>query len=154
MNRKIISNIPEISYYGNETDYSVNLLTATFSIAGAKMNRAELAFYSGMANHFCWIEDNWIRSRGCECFGCINETPFQEELRLLKTIGWAAKYVVVSRDKDGTMLNTDTAQIKRDFVESIDKGYPILSRRTNNHRYSIIIGYEDDGNNLDARVFI
>lgn len=145
MNRRIIPNIPEIGYDGNETAFSVNLLAATFDIAGTKMDRSELAFYSGMANHFCWIEDNWVGSRGCECFGNNNETPFEEELRLLKTIGWSAKYVIVSRDKDGKMLNTDGEQIKLDFVESIDKGYPILSRRTNNHRYSIIIGYEDDG---------
>lgn len=46
---------------------------------------------------------------------------------------------------NGKMLNTDEEQIKRDFVESIDKGYPILLRRTNSHRYSIIIGYEDNG---------
>ena len=148
MIRKIIPNVPKIEYDGNETDFGVNLLAATFDIAGTKMDRAELAFYSGMANHFCWIEDNWRASRGCECFGNNGETPFQEELRLLKTIGWSAKYVQVSRDLDGKMLNTDEEQIKRDFVESIDKGYPILSRRTNNHRYNIIIGYEDEGNKI------
>jgi AraC-like DNA-binding protein len=148
MKRKIIPDIPDITYYGNETDYSVNLLAATFSIAGTKMDRAELAFYSGMANHFCWVEGDWVRSRGCECFGNINETPFQEELRLLKTIGWSAKYVVVSRDKDGTMLNTDEEQIKRDFVESIDKGFPILLKRINTGTYSITIGYEDDGKKI------
>lgn len=145
MNRKIIPNIPVIAYDGNETNFSVNLLAATFNVAGTEMNRDKLAFYSGMANHFCWIEDNWVGSRGCECFGNNNEAPFEEELRLLKTIGWSAKYVIVSRDKDGNMLNTDGEQIKRDFVESIDKGYPILSRYINNHRYSIIIGYEDNG---------
>ena len=155
MNRKIIPNIPDIGYYGNETDYSVNLLAATFCIAGTEMDRAELAFYSGMANHFCWIEGNWVGSRGCECFGNTNETPFEEELRLLKTIGWSAKYVVVSRDKDGTMLNTDGEQIKRDFVESIDKGYPILSRlRTSQHKQSIIIGYEDDGEKIICKAAI
>ena len=148
MNRKIIPNIPEIGYNGNETDFSVNLLAATFSITGTKMDRAELAFYSGMANHFCWIEGNWIGSRGCECFGNSNETPFEEELRLLKIMGWSAKYIIVNRDKDGKMLNADEEQIKRDFVESIDKGYPILSRHTNNHRYNIIIGYENDGNTI------
>ncbi len=88
---------------------------------------------------------DWVGSRGCECFECINETPFQEELRLLKTIGWSAKYVTVSCGKDGRMLDTDAEQINRDIVESIDKGCPILSRRINNHRYSITIGYEDDG---------
>lgn len=145
INRKIIPNIPEIGYDGNETDFGVNLLAAIFNITGTKMDRSELAFYSGMANHFCWIEGDWVGSRGCECFGNNNETPFGEELRLLKTIGWSAKYVNIRRDNDGKMLNTDEEQIKRDFVESIDKGYPILLRRTNSHRYSIIIGYEDNG---------
>lgn len=148
MNRKIIPNIPDIGYYGNETDFAVNLLASTFQIAGTKMDRSELMFYSGMANHFCWIEDNWLGSRGCECFGNNNETPFEEELRLLKTIGWSAKYVIISRDKDGKMLNTDEEQIKRDFVESIDKGYPILARCISNHRYNIVIGYEDNGRKI------
>ena len=148
MNRKIIPNIPDIGYDGNETQFGVNLLAAALNIAGAETDRAELAFYSGMANHFNWIEGDWVGSRGCECFGNNNETPFEEELRLLKIIGWSAKYVIVSRDKDGKMLNSDEEQIKRDFVESIDKGYPILSRRANNHRYSIIIGYEDNGDKI------
>ncbi|MCL2057712.1 MAG: hypothetical protein FWH01_01450 [Oscillospiraceae bacterium] len=145
MNRRMIPNIPEIVYDGNETDFGVNLLAATFGIAGTQMDRSELAFYSGMANHFCWIEGDWVGSRGCECFGNNNETPFEEELRLIKTIGWSAKYIVVNRDKDGNMMNTDGEAIKRDITESIDKGYPVLSRRASNHRYNIIIGYEDDG---------
>lgn len=148
MNRKIIPNIPEIGYYGNETDFGINLLAATFSIAGTGMDKSELAFFSGMANHFCWIEGDWVGSRGCECFGNNNETPFQEELRLLETMGWSAKYVEVIRDDGGKMLNVDREQIKRDFVESIDKGFPVLLRRTDNHRYSIIIGYECDGDTI------
>lgn len=148
MNRKIIPNIPDIGYYGNETDFAVNLLASTFQIAGTKMDRSELMFYSGMANHFCWIEGNWLGSRGCECFGSNNETPFEEELRLLKTIGWSAKAVVVCRDEDGKMLGTDEEQIKRDFVESIDKGYPVLSRRLSSHRYNIVIGHEDGGRKI------
>lgn len=148
MNRKIIPNIPEIGYYGNETDFGINLLAATFSIAGIGMDKSELAFFSGMANHFCWIEGDWVGSRGCECFGNNNETPFQEELRLLETMGWSAKYVEVIRDDSGKMLNADREQIKRDFVESIDKGFPVLLRRTDNHRYSIIIGYEGDGDTI------
>jgi hypothetical protein len=145
---RIIPNVPKIEYDGNETDFGVNLLAATFDVAGTKMGKAELAFYSGMANHFCWIEGDWRASRGCECFGNTGETPFEEELRLLKAIGWSAKYVQVNRDTDGKILNTDDEQIKRDFVASIDKGYPILSRRTNNRRYSIIIGYEDNGGKI------
>ena len=34
MNRKIIPNIPEIGYDGNETDFGVNLLAALFNITG------------------------------------------------------------------------------------------------------------------------
>ena len=145
---RIIPNVPKIEYDGNETDFGVNLLAATFDVAGTKMDKAELAFYSGMANHFCWIEGDWRASRGCECFGNTGETPFEEELRLLKAIGWSAKYVQVNRDTDGKIMNTDDEQIKRDFVASIDKGYPILSRRTDNHRYNITIGYEDSGNKI------
>jgi hypothetical protein len=148
MNRKVIQSIPVILYDGNETNYGVNLLEAVFNIAGSKMNRSELAFYSGMANHFCWIENDWIGSRGCECFGCTNETPFEEELHLLKTMGWSAKYVVVSRDEDGNILNTDAEQITRDIIISIDKDYPVLSRYNDNHRLSIIVGYEDGGNKI------
>ena len=145
MNRKIIQNIPVINYDGNETDFGVNVLAATFDVTGVKTDKTELAFYSGMANHFCWIEGGWVQSRGQECFGNNGETIFEEELRFLKIMGWSAKYVVVNRDKDGTMLNTDGEQIKRDFVESIDKGYPILLRRVKNNRYSFCIGYENDG---------
>ena len=148
MNRKIIPNLPEIGYYGNATDFGVNLLSAAFQVAGTKMSRAELSFYSGMANHFCWIENDWVGSRGCECFGADSETPFEEELRLLKTMGWSATFTIVTRDAGGAMLNTDEEQIKRDFTESIDKGYPILSRFTTNHRYNLIIGYEDGGGKI------
>lgn len=148
MNRKIIPNIPKIGYYGNETEFGVNLLAAAFNITGDKIDRSELSFYSGMSNHFCWIEGDWLGSRGCECFGNNNETPFHEELRLLKTIGWSAVYVIVKRDNNGKVLNIDKEQIKHDFTESIGKGYPILSKRTDNHRYNIIIGYEDDGDKI------
>ena len=145
MGGKIISDIPKIGYYGSETDFDVNLLAATCNIAGVKMDRPEVAFFSSMANHLCWIEGEWVRSRGCECFGCINETPFQEELRFMETMGWSAKCTQISRDGSGKMLNADGDQIKRDIVESIDKDFPIFIRRINNHRYSIVVGYEDGG---------
>ena len=116
MNRKIIPNIPEIGYYGNETDYAINVFNAVFNTAGNQIDRTEISVYSGMANRFCWLEDDWVNSRGCECLGSDNETPFEAEVRLLKAIGWAAKYITVHRDKDGSPLNTDNEQIRQDFV--------------------------------------
>lgn len=151
MDKNMILNIPEIKYDGNETDFSVNLLAAALNIAGTKVDRGELAFYSGMANHFCWIEDDWVGSRGCECFGNNNETPFQEELRLLKILGWEAEYGIVRRDNEGNIPAADKEKIKCDIIESIDKGYPVLSRRTDNHRYNIIIGYEENGDKIVCR---
>ncbi|MCL2665609.1 MAG: hypothetical protein FWE82_08350, partial [Defluviitaleaceae bacterium] len=135
----------------NETDYSVNLLAAVFCVAGADADRAELAFYSGMANHFCWIENDWRGSRGCECFGCINETPFEEELRLLITMGLSAAYFIFG----GAAQNANAEQIKLEIMESIDKGYPVLSRiSTQRHKQSIIIGYENDGEKIVCKAAI
>ena len=148
MNRRIIPSIPEIDYDGNETNFIINLFSAAFNISGAEVERSEVAVYSGMANRFVWIEGNWVGSRGCECLESINETPFEVELRLLKSFGWAAKYVSVRRDENGDKLNVDNEQIKRDIIETIDKGYPIPVRYNNYNRYSIIIGYEDDGKKL------
>ena len=148
MNRKIIPNIPDIGFYGNETDYGVNLFAAVFGIVGEKMERAELAFYIGMANHFAWIEGDWVGSRGCECFGNTGVTPFEEELRFLKTMGWSAKHLSIPRGADGKTQNIAREQIRRDFAWSIDKGYPILTRHAESHRYAIAIGYEDGGEKI------
>jgi len=142
VNRKIIPNIPEVDYYGNEVDYIFNLLTATFAGAGDKIDRAELAVYSGVANRFVWKAKDW--NFGYEAMDSIDQTPFETKLRLLKTFGWDAKYIKILRDSDGKPLNTDHEQIRRDFVESIDKGYPVMYRM-DYHRHNIMIGYEDDG---------
>ena len=147
-NRRIIPNIPEIGYDGNETDFVINLFNAVFNIAGTKIDRSEIAVYSGMANRFVWIDGNWVGSRGCECLESINETPFEAELRLLKSFGWAAKYVSIHRDINGDKLNVDDEQLKRDIVETIDNGYPVPARYKNYQRYSAIIGYEDAGDKI------
>ena len=148
MKRKIIPNIPEIRYYGNEVDYAVNIFNAAFNTLEEQISRSEISAFSGMANYFCWIEGNWIGSRGCEIFGVTNETPFEAELNLMKTFGLAAKYIAVSRDSDGNMLNTDDEQIKRDIVGTIDKGYPIVAKFDHIHKNCVIIGYENDGDKL------
>jgi len=143
MERKIIPNIPELVYYGNETDYTFSLLASIFNGAGDKTELSELAVYSGMANRFVWIPGNW--SRGCECLGSIDETPYEDILRLLKTFGWEAKCIKVLRDNQGKPINTDNEQIRNDFVSTIDKGFPIISLGTKNHRYNAVIGYENGG---------
>jgi len=146
MSRRIIPNIPVIDNYGNEVNYIINLLEATFSAAGKETDKAELAAYSGMSNRFCWTDGEWVH--GNEAMDSINETPFEAEVRLLKAIGWVAKYITVHRDKDGSPLNTDNEQIRQDFVAAIDKGYPVLYMDAETHRYNIVIGYEDNGHKI------
>ena len=148
MRRKIIPNFPDVDYYGNEVDYDFNLLAATFAGAGETIDRAELAVYSGMANRFVWKPDAW--QVGYEALDSIDQTPFETMIRLLKSFGRDAKYVSVLRDSDGKQLNTDSEQIRRDFVDSIDNGYPILHHMGNHkdskyHRPCVTIGYEHDG---------
>ncbi|MCL2405796.1 MAG: helix-turn-helix transcriptional regulator, partial [Defluviitaleaceae bacterium] len=143
MKRKVIPNIPVIDNYGNEVDYGFNLLKALFAIAGEEIEKSELAVYSGMANRFVWTPSKW--AGGNEVMDSINETPFEAEIHLLKTIGWDAKYITVHRDKDGNPLNMDNEQIRRDFVAAIDYGYPVLFQGVHKRRLNMIIGYENDG---------
>ena len=146
MSRKIIPNVPVIDNYGNEVDYGFNLLKAIFEIAGETVEKAELAVYSGMANRFVWTPGKW--AGGNEVMDSINETPFEAEIRLLQTIGWVAKYITVHRDKNGTPLNMDNEQMRNDFVNAIDRGYPILFQTLQCHRLNMVIGYESDGQKL------
>lgn len=143
MERKILPNIPEVNYNGNEVDYIFNLLASILSGAGDHIETSDLAVYSGMANRFVWVPGSW--SRGCECLGSIDETPYEDIVRLLKTFGWEAKCVQVLRDIQGKPLNTDREQIRKDFVDSIDKGLPIMSLGTKNHRFNAVVGYENHG---------
>jgi len=146
MERKIIPNIPEVNYDGNEVNYVFSLLTSIFNGAGDNAELAELAVYSGMANRFVWIPGSW--SRGCECLGSIDETPYEDIVRLLKTFGWEAKCIKVLRDNQENPLNMDSEQIKKDFVNSIDKGFPVMSLSTKNHRFNAVIGYENCGSTI------
>jgi len=151
MSRKIIPNIPEIDFYGNEVDYAFNVLQAIFKIIGKEIDKSELAVYSGMGNRFCWTPGKWGGTHGNEAINCIDETPFETEIRLIKTLGWEAKYISVLRDDDGKPLNTDNEQIRRDFIDSIDRGYPVLTQDVHGHRHIIVIGYEDDGRKIISK---
>ena len=149
MKRKIIPNIPEIDNYGNEVDYFLNVLEAAFTGTGEKIDKSEIAAYSGMGNRFVWKSGAW--EFGCEAMESIDETPFESKIRLMKAMGWEAKYISILRDSDGKPLNTDNEQIKRDFVDAIDMGYPVLAMNVDYHKYNIIIGYEDDGNKVISK---
>ena len=154
MKRKIIPNIPEISYYGNEVDYLLNVLDATLAVAAEednipKIDKAEMAAYSGMGNRFVWKQGAW--ERGWEDMSSIDQTPFESKIRMLKFMGWEAKYVAVLRDSDGKPLNTDNEQIRGDFISSIDKGYPVLAQRTDYHKFHVIIGYDNDGEKIVSK---
>lgn len=149
MSRKIIPNIPEIDYYGNEVDYVFNLLEATFIGADEKIDKVEIAAYSGMGNRFVWTSGAWVF--GNELMDSIDETPFESTIRLLKCMGWEAKYILILRDKDGSPLNTDNEQIRRDFIDVIDKGFPVLARNIDDHKYNIVIGYDNEGRNIISK---
>jgi len=146
MSRKIISNIPEIDNNGNEVDYVFNLLQAVFAIMGTKVDKSEIAVHSGIANRFVWVPGRW--AGGNESIESTNETPFETEIRIFKTFGWDARYITVLRDGSKKPLNTDNKQIRYDFVDAIDKDYPVLYRTVHCKRLNIIIGYEDNGSKI------
>ena len=149
MKRKIIPDIPEINSYGNEVDYLLNVIEAALIGTGEEADKAEIAAYSGMGNRFAWKAGAW--AYGCEDMNSTDETPFESTIRLMKAMGWEAKFIGILRDNDGKPLNTDNEQIRRDFVESIDKGYPVLAKNVDYHKYNIIIGYEDDGKKVISK---
>ena len=144
--RKIIPNIPDIGYYGNETDYIINLFYATLSMTDKQTDRAEIAAYSTLGNLFAWTPGVW--QWGNEGIQALDTYPRETEIRLLKNIGCTAKYMEVKRDEDGHFLNTDAEQIRRDFMESIDKGYPVITHGHGDGRHVITIGYEDNGRKI------
>ena len=65
MNRKIIPNIPEIDYYGNEVDYVFNLLEAAFAGTGDKTDKSEIAACRKRVCRMLWLANTKSR---CERF--------------------------------------------------------------------------------------
>ena len=145
MNRKLIPNVPVFGYDGNNAGFFNTLLQAALRCVGEEHNRAKLTALSGEGNRFCWRDGKW--QGGCETSEAINETPFETERRVLEAIGWQADYITVSRDEDGNYINTDPARIRRDFTESIDRGYPIIARLLKHpeSNLNLFFGYEDGG---------
>lgn len=148
MKRKLIPNVPEIFYDGNNSEFFITLLQTTLKSVGMDCDRAMLTALSGEGNRFCWTEDRWVF--GNELTDSINEVPFETERRVLSAIGWNAKYIIVQRQKDGSFINTDVMQIRKDFISAIDKGFPVLMKHRCHADYNLNIyfGYEDDGQKI------
>ena len=148
MQRKLIPNVPEIPYDGNNAAFFITLLEATLRGLGEDCGKAKLTALSGEGNRFCWTDGAWVF--GNEVTESINETPFETERRVLSAIGWHARYVTVGRGRDGSDGNTEAAQIRRDFVSAIDKGFPVLIRYREHADcdLNVFFGYEDDGQKI------
>ncbi len=148
MHRKLIPNIPEIPYDGNNAAFFITLLEATLKGLGEDCDKAKLIALSGEGNRFCWTDGAWVF--GNEITESINETPFETEHRVLSATGWNAKYITVQRSLDGSLMNTDTAQIRQDFVSAIDRGFPVLMRYIEHPDcdLNVFFGYEDDGEKI------
>lgn len=148
MKNKRIPNVPVIRYDGNNAGMYTTLLGAALQSIGEECNRAKLTALSGAGNRFCWVDGKW--HGGCEMPAAINEAPFETERRVLNAIGWKAKYVTVQRDTNGHYLNTDPGQIRRDFVESMDKGFPVIAYlvKRADCNVNLYFGYENDGQKI------
>lgn len=148
MQRKFIPNVPVINYDGNNAAFFITLLETTLQGIGDNCERAKLIALSGEGNRFCWTDGAW--AFGNEITESINETPFETENRVLTAIGWKAKYISVQRDKDGNFMNVDPNQIRLDFINAIDKGFPVLIRYIKHADcdLNVFFGYEDDGQKI------
>jgi len=148
MQRKLIPNVPVIHYDGNNAAFFITLLEAVLEGIGEECDRAKLIALSGEGNRFCWTDGAWVF--GNEVTDSINENPFDTQSRVLKAIGWKAKYITVHRDPDGNFMNTDPPQIRQDFVSAIDKGFPVIIRYIEHGDcdLNVFFGYEDDGQKI------
>ena len=148
MQRKLIPNVPEIPYDGNNAAFFITLLEATLTGLGEECDKAQLTALSGEGNRFCWTDGVWMF--GNEVTESINEAPFETERRVLSAIGWEATYITVQSDKEGGFINTDAARIRQDFVTAIDKGFPVIMRYVEHAdcNLNVFFGYEDDGEKI------
>lgn len=143
--QKMILNVPTITYDGNNAAFFITLLEATLKALGEDCDKAKLTALSGEGNRFCWTDGAWVF--GNELTQSINEAPFETENRVLSAIGWNAKYITVQRSVDGGLGDTGIAQIRQDFVSTIDRGIPILIRYREHPDcdLNVFFGYEDNG---------
>jgi len=150
LRRKLISNVPVIAYDGNNAAFFITLLEAALHGIGEECDRPKLVALSGEGNRFCWTDSAWVV--GNEVTQSINENPFDTESRVLNAIGWQARYVTVQRNASGRFMNTDPAQIRQDFIDAIDRGFPVLVQYIHHAdcNRDLFFGYEDGGKKVIA----
>jgi AraC-like DNA-binding protein len=147
MRRRLIPNVPVIKYDGNNAAFFNYLLRITLDCVGESVDKSKLVALSGEGNRFCWMDGVW--NWGNEVTEAINETPFETQHRVLSAIGWNAKYITVQKDKGGNYMNTDRLQIRQDFVDSIDNGFPVITRiAMDDNDHNVFFGYADDGERI------
>ena len=142
---RMIPDVPVIKYDGNNAGMYITMLVTALQSMGEKCDRAKLTALSGAGNRFCWMDGEW--HGGCEMPDAINETPYETESRVLNAIGWKAKFITVRRNNDGISINSDPAQIRQDFVASINEGFPVIAFLVKQAecRLNLYFGYEDGG---------
>lgn len=144
MRRRMIPNIPELVYDGNNAGYFIKVLDAVLQGMGEPSVPAQLMALSGEGNRFCWTEGAWVF--GNECMESLNEAPFETEARVLHALGWRATYFQVLRGQEGQLLNTDREQLRQEFVEAIDRGIAVMPYWGHFQiGYTVFFGYEEDG---------
>lgn len=148
VHRKLIPNIPEIPYDGNNAAFFITLLEATLKGLGEECDKPMLTALSGEGNRFCWTDGAW--AFGNETTESINETLYETEYRVLTAIGWEAKYITVQKDNAGRFINTSAAQIRQDFVDAIDRGFPVIMRYIEHADcdLNVYFGYADNGESI------
>lgn len=153
MARKLIPNVPLITMSSNGYAYLTSFTGALYGALkslGEDFTNSQLLSYSGLGNRFCWTEGKWIF--GNENIENCNETPFEMQSYLLNAIGWKVKTIPVLRDESGRSTNIQEEQIRHDFVDSINKGIPVLAQGITDdgckHDYDVFYGYEDDGEKI------
>ena len=148
MKNKLIENVPAIPYDGNNAGMFTTILQCALQSMGDECDAAKLTALSGAGNRFCWKDGEW--RGGCEVLAAINETPYETELRVLTQISWLTTYVNVVRDTSGTPLHTNHEAIRRDFVQSIDRGHPVIAYlvKRPDCTLNLFFGYEDDGEKI------
>lgn len=153
MTRKLISNVPLITMSADNMSYMTSFTGALYGALksmGEDFDNSQLLAYSSFGNRFCWTDKKWVF--GNEYFENCNEVPFENQMRLLKAIGWKVRIISLLRDENGNLLNTNEKQIRQDFVDSINKGIPVLAQGITDdgckHDYDVFFGYEDDGEKI------
>lgn len=142
MKRKLLSNLPDIVYDGNNVAFSANLLSALLQGVGERCEKAKLVALSGQGNRFCWTDGAW--AFGNEETSSIDQAPFASQRRVLHALGWDSCVQIPQKQA------LDPAQIRQTLVSSIDQGHPVLVRyiQQDDCNSDLFFGYEENGQRM------